>query len=410
MATNNFNYKVGLTIDKSGLTDLNKSIDDVIEKAKVMRETVGDYAIPFEEAAEAARDLRNAMNSAYDNKLGKYDLSKVTNQLKSMYGSTKDFKQMIGQAGSEGVQAFNSLQRAILNTNIPLAKTESLLDKMATTMGNTVKWGISSSIFNSMTGSLQKAYGYVEKLDKSLNNIRIVSGQTADQMERFALQANAAAATLGSTTLDYTNASLIYYQQGLAESEVIERTNTTIKMANVLGESAQNVSSYMTAIWNNFDDGSKSLEYYGDVITNLGAKTAASADEIAEGLEKFAAIGETVGLSYEYATTALATVVAQTRQSADTVGTAFKTLFARIEGLKLGETLEDGTTLNKYSQALKSVGVDIKNQNGELRDMDDILKDMGAKWKTLSRDQQVALAQTVAGTRQYSQLVALMDN
>jgi len=105
----------------------------------------------------------------------------------------------------------------------------------------------------------------------------------------------------------------------------------------------------MTAVWNNFDDGSKSLEYYADVMTALGAATASSTDEIADGLEKFAAVSETVGLSYEYATAALATVTATTRQSADVVGNAFKTLFARIQGLNLGETLDDGTTLNKYS-------------------------------------------------------------
>ena len=37
----------------------------------------------------------------------------------------------------------------------------------------------------------------------------------------------------------------------------------------------------MTAIWNNFDDGSKSLEHFGDVITALGASTASSSAEIA---------------------------------------------------------------------------------------------------------------------------------
>jgi TP901 family phage tail tape measure protein len=77
----------------------------------------------------------------------------------------------------------------------------------------------------------------------------------------------------------------------------------------------------------------------------LGAATASSTDEIAEGLNKFAAVAETVGLSYEYAATALATVTATTRQSADIVGTAFKTLFARIQDLEQGNTLEDGTTL-----------------------------------------------------------------
>jgi len=102
----------------------------------------------------------------------------------------------------------------------------------------------------------------------------------------------------------------------------------------------------MTAIWNNFDDGSKSLEHYANVLASLGAATASSADEIAGGLEKFAAVAETVGLSYEYAASMLATITAETRQSEEVVGTALKTILSRMEGLKLGNTLDDGTTLN----------------------------------------------------------------
>jgi TP901 family phage tail tape measure protein len=166
----------------------------------------------------------------------------------------------------------------------------------------------------------------------------------------------------------------------------------------------------MTAVWNNFDNGSKSLEYYSDVIAALGAATASSADEINQGLEKFAAVADTVGLSYEYASSALATVTAETRQSADVVGTAFKTIFARLEGLSLGETLDDGTSLNKYSAALKTVGVEIKDASGEMRSMDDILNDLGSRWQDLAQDEKIALAQTVAGVRQYNQLISLMDN
>ena len=39
-------------------------------------------------------------------------------------------------------------------------------------------------------------------------------------MQRFAEQANSAAKNLGSTTTDYTNAALIYAQQGLSDKEV----------------------------------------------------------------------------------------------------------------------------------------------------------------------------------------------
>lgn len=196
----------------------------------------------------------------------------------------------------------------------------------------------------------------------------------------------------------------------LSDEQVADRVETTLKLSNVTGDSAQQVSDYMTSIWNNFYDGSESLESFADKITALGAATASSSAEIANGLQQFAAIGNTVGLSYDYAATALATVVAQTRQSETVVGNAFRTIFSRLQGLRLGETLEDGTDLNKYSKALASVGVSIKDATGNLRSMDDILDDLGAKWQTLSKDQQTALAQTIGGTRQYTQLIALMDH
>jgi hypothetical protein len=54
--------------------------------------------------------------------------------------------------------------------------------------------------------------------------------------------------------------------------------------------------------------------------------------------------------------------------------------------LNLGETLDDGTTVNKYSEALLKVGVNIKDANGNLKDMDTLLNEIGIRWQTLERD------------------------
>ena len=406
---NRIDFQIGFSADESGLKKLQANLTQIME--------IGRKADPLKPLQEGEQDainkaiiLRDALQKAYNAELGTTNITKLNNELKKSGTSIDQCRNSFKNMGAEGANAYNLLGTQILGMNVKIKQTNKLLDKMAVTFANTVRFGISSSAYNNMTNAVQKAVRYAEDLDESLTAIRIVSGNSAENMEKFAKDANNAAKALGSTTLDYADASLIYYQQGLDDDEVKARTDVTIEMANVLGESASEVSNYMTAIWNNFDDGSKSLEYYGDVITALGASTASSAAEISEGLEKFAAVADTVGLSYEYATTALATVVAETRQSADVVGTAFKTLFARIQDLELGETLDDGTTLGKYSQALESVGINIKDQNGQLKEMDDILDEMGSKWNTLSKDTQVALAQTVAGTRQYTQLVALMDN
>ena len=397
----------GLKNVKTEFAELARSLQAIQNQAKTANVT-GHIDENLKKAGEEAQKLLNILNSSWNTKLNQVNLSKFEQGIKNSYKDVESLRTSLNQLGQGGT--FNKIANEILGTNLQLKTTSALLDKMAVTFANTIRYGISSRIFNNVVNSISKAYDYTRDLDKSLNSIRKVSNASADDMARFAKYANQSAQAMGKSTLDYTKGALIYYQQGLNETEVKKRTDITMKMSNVLGTSAEEVSDYMTAIWNNFDDGSKSLEYFADVITKLGATTASSAEEISTGLEKFSAIGKTVGLSYEYAAAALATVTATTRQSAETVGTAFKTLFARIQGLNLGETLDDGTTLNKYSEALSKVGISIKDQSGNLKDMDKILDEMGAKWQTLDKDQQTALAQTVAGVRQYSQLMALMNN
>lgn len=365
---------------------------------------------PIKEASEAAMELQKHLSAAMNVNTGNLDLSRFSTSLKASGKTLEEYSNKLLAIGPEGQQAFLQLAQSIASAEIPTARLSKTMSDFLVTLKNTAKWQISSSLIHGFMGSLQHAYGYAQDLNQSLNNIRIVTGKSTDEMAAFAKEANEAAKALSTTTTDYTDASLIYYQQGLSDEEVQARTDVTIKMANAAGESAEKVSQQLTAVWNNFADGADNLEYYADVMTALGAATASSTDEIAEGLEKFASIADTVGLSYEYATSALATVTATTRQSADVVGNAFKTLFARIQGLQLGDTLDDGTDLNKYSQALYQVGINIKDTNGDMKSMDTILDELGQKWNTLGKDQQMALAQTVAGVRQYTQLIALMDN
>lgn len=364
----------------------------------------------IQQAAIAAQELQRHLTAATNVNTGKLDLGKLSASLQSAGSSLSQLSAQLLTCGQTGQQAFIQLATSVSQAEVSSFKLQGALGELWTSLKNVAKWQISSAILMGFVQSIQEAYQFAQDLNESLNNIRIVTGYSAEEMDKFAKKATKAAKALSTTTTAYTDAALIFYQQGLTDAEVIERTNATIKMANVTGQAVEEVSDQLTAIWNNFDNGTKSLEYYVDVITALGAATASSTDEIATGLEKFAAVAETVGLSYEYATAALATVTSETRQSAEVVGTAFKTLFARIQDLELGEKLEDGTTLGAYSQGLMAVGINIKDVNGEVKDMNIILEEMGAKWETLTAAQQVALAQTVAGVRQYTQLIALMDN
>lgn len=391
---------------KQQISQLQQQLSNVTAKAGL-----GEAVVPdIQQAIVKANELKIALNKAVNQDTGKLNLRKFAAELAQSKTSIKQYGLELAKLGPEGRAAFNDLTAAIIKSEAPLISLEGTLKKVATTLGNTVRWQLASTAINTFTSGVTSTISYAKRLDESLNNIRIVTSKTAKDMASFAKSASSAAKELSTSTTSYTNAALIFYQQGLSGKEVEERTNATIKLANVVGESAETVSEWLTSIWNNFDDGSQSLEYYADVLAKLGAATASSADEIAGGLEKFASVADTVGMSYEYAAAALTTITAKTRQSAEVVGTSMKTILARVEDLKLGDTLDDGTTLGNYSSALEKVGISIKDSNGALKDMDDILNDIGNKWGLLNRDQQVALAQSVAGIRQYSQFIAIMDN
>lgn len=412
MANKRIDYVIGFNADTSKLSNALKQLEGQLNNiASGKTKFISDATTKdITNAKNAALELNAYLNKAINVDTGKLDLSRLADSIQRSEGGLQGYLNKLSSIGPEGAKAFFSLANAISEAEMPLKRSSELMDKLWITMKNTVRWQVTSGLLTGLTSGISDAVRYAQDLNKSLNNIRIVTGKSTAEMAQFAKQANRAAKELNTTTTKYTDASLIYYQQGLDDKQVKARTDVTAKFANVSRENLTTSSEYLTAIWNNFAKGSKNLEYFADVIVALGAATASSSQEIATGLNKFAATAETVGLSYEYATAALATVTATTRQSAEVVGTAFKTLFSRIQDLELGKTLDDGTTLGKYSKALDAVGVSIKDSNGELRDMDRILDDIGGKWDTLNKDEQVALAQAVGGIRQYTQFIALMDN
>ena len=406
------NVNVAVTADtsaaKAQLDQLQKTLQQLTSNSSNLKLNLNTAEI--QKANSAINELGMHLKVATNVNTGALDFSKLNASLTRGKTSLADYGAQLLKLGPQGQSAFDQLTQAVIRSEVPVKRLSTLFGQFGTVIMNTVKWQAASSMIHGFMGSIQHAYNYAQQLDASLNRIQIVTQASNEQMAKFAENANKAAQRLSTTTTRYTDASLIYYQQGLSDKEVAARTETTIKLANVSGQSAQKVSDQMTAIWNNFDNGTKSLESYADVITALGAATASSSEEIATGLQKFAAVANTVGLSYENATAALATITATTRQSADTVGTGLRTLFSRLQSLSLGDTLEDGVTLTKYSKALDKIGVQVLDYTGNLRSADDILLDMGEKWQSLTDAQKTAVAQTVGGVRQYATIMALMDN
>ena len=403
----NVNIKVGYTVDKTSLNEIKRQLTDIrLEAAQA--KLSGRLTEDLKEASKAADQLEDILNSAWNSKLNQLDLSKVNNGIKNTYGNVQNLQQALVKSGNAGATAYNNFAMQVLNTNVQLKQTSSTLDKMATTFKNTIRYGISSSIFNNLTSTIQKAYDYTIKLDTSLNDIRIVTGKSADEMDKFAIRANKVAKDLGRSTRDFTEASLIYYQQGLGDEEAQARAEVTMKAANVTGQAGREVSEQLTAVWNGYKVTADEAELYVDKLAAVAAGTAADLEELSTGMGKVASAANLMGVDIDQLNAQLATIVSVTRQAPESVGVALKTIYSRMSDIQSG--LDDETTLGRYTEKMAQYGINVLDANNNLRDMGDVIEEIGNKWTFLSREQQVALSQTMAGQRQYNNLLSLFDN
>ena len=413
MAVNGGNIEigVGLKYDKSSSNDFIKDLNKIASMTqKEFMEihpklSVKEAETELKKLKDTANDLKLAVQRSLNMETGVINIQKLNAQLKNIDVSR------IKQAGAQGEIAFNKMYKAALTTHNQVKKVQTTLDKMGTTLANTIKWGISSSIMNNFTGAVQQAYGYVKNLDTALNDIRIVTGKSSEEMERFAVQANNAAKALGKTTNDYTKASLIYYQQGLSDEETAARTDVTLKAANVTGQTASEVSEQLTAVWNGYKVSAQETELYIDKLAKVAADTAADLEELSTGMSKVASAANIMGVDVDQLNAQLATIISVTREAPETIGTSLKTVYARMATIKAGGIdEEDGATLTSYTEKMSQLGINVLDSNNNLRDMGEVIEEIGGKWANMTREQQVSLAQTIAGTRQYSRMMSLFDN
>ena len=402
---NRINFQVGFNVDRTSLNQVKTAFQEI---QNIKPASFSGTEAELQDIKLKAKQVESALSKAFNVKLGSINANQFYNSLDKAKIKIDDLYTDLSKIGNQGRSAFNALATSLTTTNTQLVQTTSLFDKIGTTLMNTVKWTIASSAIKAFTGSISQAFTYVKSLDSSLNDIRIVTKDSADQMANFATQANRAASELGRSTLDYTKAALTFYQQGLDDQAVQARTQAVLKAQNITGAGSE-MADYLTAVWNGYKVVNEEAELYVDKLAAVADSSASNMSQIAVAMSKVSSAANSLGVDVDSLTAQIATIVATTRQAPESVGNALKTIYARINDISVGAD-DAEVTLGNYSTQMRSVGINVLDANGRLRDTGDVLDEVGEKWSTLSRQQQIFLARTMAGQRQYNKLISLFDN
>ncbi len=403
-------YNIQTRLDASGLTQLQTQLRQCETELNKMRGEDLISQSQLNAAQNRLRTYREALSQSFNALTKTMDVNQFNQILTNRGTSIQRMASDLNSLGVTGQRTFNGMISTLGRLDTGLKTTSKTTDKIFNTLGNTVRWGLIASAFQEVMNAAHNAVAYMQDLDRSLTDIMLVSDYTKDDMREFAQYANEAAAALGNTTVAYTDAAMIYAQQGYNLEDQKQLADMTLKVANVTGQETSEVSEQMTSIINGYGLAVDDLGASMDQIAKIANISAADVEELAVASSRVAATASALGVDQSQLYSQIGTIVSVTREAPEVVGNALKTIYARFGDLKMGETLEDGVDLGTFSGTLEKLGVQVLDTNGQMRDMGSIIEDLMQKWNTFDRATQQSAAVTLAGKFQYNRLMTLMNN
>ena len=269
--------------------------------------------------------------------------------------------------------------------------------------------------FQAIRTAAKDAQVAIKDFDQSIANIRTVMGNSYSDASRMVTEYNAMGKAMGATTKEIADAGVTWLRQGKSAQEANELIKQSTMLSKIGFLDSASAANYLTSALNGYKLAAKDACDVVDRLAVLDSSAAITAGGLAEAMSKTAVTAENAGISMDKLLGYLSVVGETTQGSMSSIGTAFKSIFARMSAIKADKLAlvdEDGTEelLSDVELTLANVGIDLRKTVNEFDNFGSVLDKLAAKWDSLSSVQQAALAKAFAGTRNQEYFRILMTN
>ncbi len=399
------------------LQDINKT-DGPEQKIKLYNQLTGEldkvtqkYKQLSLEQKNAAKD--SALQSGKDLLGTNIDswMNKNTAAAKVFADRLTDIKSKLSAADSTD---FNNLKREFNEIQAEAKQMGLTGSKAAQEMKSQFDSMLSSVI--SVTAAMQtfrKMVGTAKDIDTAMYNIQVATGQAREDAKDLMETYNQMAQELGFTTTEVSSAGDDWLRSGKSISEANELIKDSLILARIGMIDTADATEDLMAIINGFRmNASDAVE----IISRLGTidrETASSAGGLAESLSRTASSAKEAGVSLDMLLGMLATIKdTAPRLGDEEIGNAIKSIVARYTQIKVGKFVdyESGDDLSNVEKALGKVGVKIRENLTDYRDLGGVLSELALKYNKLNDVEKNSISTALFGSYQSNTGRILLSN
>lgn len=306
-------------------------VSKVSEEAKLQQEEQNKL---LKEALALTNEInaRKKQNIEYGEKANGRELIQLNNeqialleqQLKTKQKIlTEDRNDVIAERQKKHYQEQQRLQQEkMLKLRSSRNTKGTFMDEVETAFGRVTTYGVAYNLVNMFKNKVKETIQVVTNFDKAMNNLRIVTRQSENEIKNLAQSYVDLAIKLGSTSEKVFEAADLWLRQGRSVAETNDLIAATIKMANIAQIDSAKSADILTSAINGFKLEAKDAMHVVDVFAAIDLAAAADTEELAEAMQRVAATAGEVGISIESITSYIATLVDATRLDSGTIGSA----------------------------------------------------------------------------------------
>lgn len=316
--------------------------------------------------------------------------------------------------------SFRSIKSTVTESSAAIRaageNTQTLGDRFGGLATKFASWlSITQVIMTAVRTAKQMVSAAVE-VESAMAQIKIVTGASDSQMEAFLTKSIALAKELGQSVTDVASSIETFARLGYNMSDSSNLAKYANIMANVGNTDVDTATTGITSIIKGYELDANDAEHVSDVLVKVGQEYAISAEELMAAFQRGGAALHASGTDFEKSAALFAATNASL-QNAETTGTMWKTVSARIRGAtteleEMGEET-DGLAqgLSKYREEIKALsGVDIMKDENTYKDMYDIFVQLAEVWDNMEDVSQSRVAEILGGTRNTSGIMSTITN
>lgn len=235
-----------------------------------------------------------------------------------------------------------------------------------------------------------------EQFSASMSEVGAISGATAEQMELLEKTAREYGATTRFSASEAAQALKYMALAGWDANQSVESLGSVLDLAAAgnmdLAKASDIVTDYITA----FGLSAKDSAHFADVMAYAMSHSNTNVEQLGEAYKNCAAGAGSMGYSVEDVTAALMTM-ANAGIKGGEAGTALNAVMTRL-----------ATDTKGCATELKQYGIEIYDQNDQMKSMASILESLSEQWSTLTDKQQSNIGKMIAGQNQINAFKTIM--